>query len=262
MTSHPSNHPPMEQSNGERSPPMIPTSTIPSNLPTTSNTHSSGFQYPTNTNNMYQYPTTQPKSSFVDSSREGISPLMHHDSPFHKLQGWVYWVGRRYQSIIDTSHPYTTYRWIFTTLLIVFFMLRILTYQGFYVIAYSLGIYLLSAFLAFLTPKFGPQIEDMDNEADLHDLGPALPTNADDEFKPFVRRLPEFVFWYTTTKSVMIGMICTLFPILDIPVFWPILLIYFILLVILTLRKQIRHMIKYNYLPWDAGKPKYSGLSR
>lgn len=254
MASHSSYHPPLEQSIQERPSPMI----------STSNTHSNAFQYPTTSaNNMYQYPTIQPKSSlFVDSSREGTSPLMHHDSPFHKLKGWLYWIGRRYQSIIDMSHPYTVYRWIFTISLIVLFMLRILTYQGFYVIAYSLGIYLLSQFLAFLTPKFGPQIEDMDNEADLHDLGPALPTNADDEFKPFVRRLPEFVFWYTTTKSIMIGMICTLFSILDIPVFWPILLIYFILLVIFTLRKQIMHMIKYNYLPWDAGKPKYSGLSR
>jgi hypothetical protein len=25
----------------------------------------------------------------------------------------------------------------------------------------------------------------------------------------------------------------------------------------LTMRKQINHMIKYKYLPWDAGKAKY-----
>jgi hypothetical protein len=26
--------------------------------------------------------------------------------------------------------------------------------------------------------------------------GPSLPTQADEEFKPFIRRLPEFKFWY------------------------------------------------------------------
>jgi hypothetical protein len=26
--------------------------------------------------------------------------------------------------------------------------------------------------------------------------GPALPTRGSDEFKPFIRRLPEFKFWY------------------------------------------------------------------
>ena len=27
------------------------------------------------------------------------------------------------------------------------------------------------------------------------DEGPTLPTNSDDEFRPFIRRLPEFKFW-------------------------------------------------------------------
>ena len=32
-----------------------------------------------------------------------------------------------------------------------------------------------------------------ENEAE---EGPSLPTQADEEFKPFIRRLPEFKFWY------------------------------------------------------------------
>jgi hypothetical protein len=140
------------------------------------------------------------------------------------------------------------------------FMLRVLTYQGFYVVAYSLGIYLLSLFLPFITPKFGPSIEDMDNDADLSDLGPELPTRTDDEFRPFIRRLPEFVFWYSATKALLIGLFCTMIPAFDLPVYWPILLIYFILLALLTMQKQLKHMIKYKYLPWDSGKPRYTGL--
>ena len=46
-------------------------------------------------------------------------------------------------------------------------------------------------FLAFLSPKFDPALED-----EMDDEGPSLPTKADEEFKPFIRRLPEFKFWY------------------------------------------------------------------
>lgn len=58
-----------------------------------------------------------------------------------------------------------------------------------------LGIYLLNLFLAFLTPKFDPSIE-LDTQENEMEEGPALPTKADEEFKPFIRRLPEFKFWY------------------------------------------------------------------
>lgn len=42
----------------------------------------------------------------------------------------------------------------------------------------------------------------------------------------------------------------TLSPFFDVPVFWPILLIYFITLFAITMRAQIAHMIKYNYVPF------------
>ena len=49
-------------------------------------------------------------------------------------------------------------------------------------------------FLAFLTPKFDPALEQemQDEESE----GPLLPTRGDEEFRPFIRRLPEFKFWY------------------------------------------------------------------
>ncbi|RLO03888.1 hypothetical protein DYB28_008650 [Aphanomyces astaci] len=37
-------------------------------------------------------------------------------------------------------------------------------------------------------------------------------------------------------------------------VFWPILLMYFILLFTLTMKRQIKHMCKHNYVPWSSGK--------
>ncbi|MBA0734994.1 hypothetical protein Gogos_018879, partial [Gossypium gossypioides] len=46
----------------------------------------------------------------------------------------------------------------------------------------------------------------------------------------------------------------TFFSVFDVPVFWPILLFYWIMLFILTMRKQILHMIKYKYVPFSFGK--------
>ena len=41
------------------------------------------------------------------------------------------------------------------------------------------------------------------------------------------------------TRAVLIAFVCTFFSILNIPVFWPILLIYFIVLFTVTMKKQI-----------------------
>ena len=49
----------------------------------------------------------------------------------------------------------------------------------------------------------------------------------------------------------------TFFKVFDVPVFWPILLIYFCAL-FLTMKRQIKHMVKHKYVPW-VGKTKYSG---
>lgn len=46
-------------------------------------------------------------------------------------------------------------------------------------------------FLAFLTPKFDPSAQEDEENED----GPSLPTRNDEEFRPFIRRLPEFKFW-------------------------------------------------------------------
>lgn len=42
-------------------------------------------------------------------------------------------------------------------------------------------------------------------------------------------------------------------------VFWPILLLYFITLFVLTMKRQIKHMIKFRYVPFSFGKAQYKG---
>ncbi len=100
-------------------------------------------------------------------------------------------------------------------------------------VAYALGIYLLNLFLAFLTPKFDPSNEAIDNEMEDGSVG-TLPTKQDEEFRPFIRRLPEFKFWHSATRAITIAFVCSWFSIFDVPVFWPVLVMYWFMLFILT----------------------------
>ena len=157
------------------------------------------------------------------------------------------------QRILDKVTPYHVFRWVTNVLLLVYFMYRVVALQGFYIVAYVLGIFLLNQFILFLTPVVVDDLEDDDEDE------PHLPTKSDEEFRPFMRRLPEFKFWYTTFKSLAISVFCTFFSIFDIPVFWPILVMYFITLFMVTMKRQIRHMIKHRYVPFSYGKVRYQG---
>jgi hypothetical protein len=176
------------------------------------------------------------------------------DTPFAAVQAQTSKYGKIYQAYLDKSTPYTQYRWIGTGVLFLLFGLRIIFAQGWYIVAYSLGIYLLNLFLAFISPKFDPSLEQ---DEGMEDGTSNLPSKENDEFKPFVRRLPEFKFWYSATKAITIGFVCSFFVIFDLPVFWPVLVMYWIILFALTMRRQIQHMIKYRYVPFTVGKAKY-----
>jgi len=158
-----------------------------------------------------------------------------------------------YQTLLDKTTPHQVPRWLCWLFLTTLYGIRVYILQGWYIVTYALGIYLLNLFIAFLSPKIDPALTDNDDD------GPSLPTKADEEFRPFIRRLPEFKFWYSALKAVIIAMICTCFDALNVPVFWPILVMYFIILFTITMKRQIKHMIKYRYLPFTHGKTKYRG---
>ncbi|VVA99293.1 unnamed protein product [Arabis nemorensis] len=158
---------------------------------------------------------------------------------------------RLYQYYLDKTTPHAVNRWIGTLVMAGIYCLRVYYVQGFYIISYALGIYVLNLLIGFLSPLVDPELETSD--------GPMLPTKGSDEFKPFIRRLPEFKFWYSMTKAFFIAFVMTFFSFFDIPVFWPILLCYWIVLFVLTMRRQIAHMIKYKYIPFSLGKQKYGG---
>ncbi|XP_024016222.1 protein RER1A [Eutrema salsugineum] len=146
---------------------------------------------------------------------------------------------RLYQYYLDKTTPHAVNRWIGTLVMAGIYFLRVYYVQGFYIITYALGIYVLNLLIGFLSPLVDPELDDTSD-------GPMLPTKGSDEFKPFIRRLPEFKFWYSMTKAFFIAFVMTFFSFFDIPVFWPILLCYWIALFALTMRRQISHMISTN----------------
>ncbi|GAA0164679.1 hypothetical protein LIER_39834 [Lithospermum erythrorhizon] len=158
-------------------------------------------------------------------------------------------LSQMFQHYLDKTTPHSLYRWIGTFVLASVYALRTYYIQGFYIVSYGLGIYILNLLIGFLSPLVDPEME--------HSDGPSLPTKGSDEFKPFIRRLPEFKFWYAITKAFFVAFAMTFFSIFDVPVFWPILLCYWIVLFVLTMKRQIMHMIKYKYVPFNLGKQKY-----
>lgn len=167
------------------------------------------------------------------------------DAPAGNLQ---HMLARKWQHYLDLSAPHTVPRWLLTALVVLIYCLRVYLINGWYIITYGLGIYVLNLLIGFLSPQADPETE-----------GPTLPTSKDDEFRPFIRRLPEFKFWYSLTKAFCVAFVLTFFSIFNIPVFWPILLLYFIALFVLTMKRQIKHMIKYKYVPFSLGKTRYRG---
>ncbi|CAF1390339.1 unnamed protein product [Rotaria magnacalcarata] len=159
------------------------------------------------------------------------------------------------QYYLDRITPYTNSRWLLNLFLLIIFFFRIVYIKGFYIIAYGLGILLLNQLILFLTPKLDLSLRNTDEDDDALNL----PTRSTDEFRPFIRRLPEFKFWYITFKALIISLILTLFSIFNIPVFWPILLIYFCFLFLFTMRQRILHMIQHRYVPFTYGKIRYTG---
>jgi hypothetical protein len=92
---------------------------------------------------------------------------------------------------LDKSTPHVTYRWAGWAALLLVYALRVVSIEGFYIVTYALGIYNLNLLLGFLTPLH------VDADAE----GPTLPSKSDEEFRPFVRRLPEFKFWCAAPQA-------------------------------------------------------------
>ncbi|KAK8801592.1 hypothetical protein WA538_005430 [Blastocystis sp. DL] len=163
------------------------------------------------------------------------------------LREKISFVRKLYTYYIEKTINYPLYRWVVLVLTLALYVKRILSTHGFYLVSYTLGLYLLNLLLGFLSPL------------DVYDDDTAeLPTRDATEYRPFIRRVPEFKFWKDSIQAVVLCFFITFIPIFNIPVFWPILVAYFFMLFFITMRDRIAHMIRYRYLPWSHGKKKYT----
>jgi len=158
-------------------------------------------------------------------------------------------MSRRYQYVMDKTAPHVLFRWLFCLGCLLVYFLRVWYANGWFIVTYGLGIYLLNQLIGFLSPQFDP--DDVDS-----DLG--LPTRESEEYRPFARRLPEFKFWHSCARAILTAFGMTFFRVFDIPVFWPILLLYFCVLFFITMQRQLKHMLKHKYVPFSFGKPRPS----
>lgn len=176
-------------------------------------------------------------SNMMDSLGEEPPP----ENPAQRL-------ARVAQHHLDKTIIWIKVRWGAFLFVLSLYGLRVYLIQGFCIVSYGLGIYLLNLLIGFLSPAVDPETE-----------GNTLPTVNSEEYRPFNRKLPEFKFWAAAFRAVCASLFMTFFGMFDLPVFWPILLAYFILLVFLTLKDRIKHMYKYQYVPFAMGKKQTYG---
>merc|ERR1719316_2394559 len=117
------------------------------------------------------------------------------------------------QIYLDKTIVWPKARWGSFGFALLFYILRVYLIQGFYVVSYGLGIYLLNLLIGFLSPAVDP---DQDGLGEGETL---LPERSDGEFRPFTRKLPEMKFWFAGMRAVVLSNILTLFSVFDLPVF-------------------------------------------
>lgn len=159
-----------------------------------------------------------------------------------------------FQTYLDRVTPFKLYRWLVFFIIFAIYFLRVFIISRYYLITYCLAIYMLHGLIEFLTPKE----ENIPDPFENFDDDVYIPQNVDDdEFRPFIRRMPEFNFWLFSMKLVILAFFSTFIGLFDIPVYVPILVIYFIAISGLTARNLYKHMRKYRYNPFFVAKDQY-----
>lgn len=147
----------------------------------------------------------------------------------------------------DLAVPFRLPRWIGVFVLLGLYFVRVYLLGGYYIVTYGMCIHILYLLALMVTPVSDPD----------HDEGVSLGAAADGEFKPFVPKVQEFKIWRNIVRVISLCFFLTFFSIFDIPAYWPILVLYFLILFISTFWERVKHMITHKYVPWQQGKPKY-----
>ncbi|CAK8995362.1 unnamed protein product [Durusdinium trenchii] len=156
------------------------------------------------------------------------------------------------QRYLDKTVVWVRVRWSIFVVLLLLFAARVYIKQGFFVVSYGLGIYMLNLFINFLSPAVDPDTEET-----------SLPMKESTEYRPFTRKLPEFKFWWSGARATAVALGMTFIPFFDLPVYWwhP-RAVSALSAQVLTMKDRVKHMIKHKYVPFNFGKQTYGELSK
>lgn len=136
-----------------------------------------------------------------------------------------YW----HQILTERTAEHVTARWVvFLVSLIVFLARTLFVLKGFYIIVYALGIVLLSQVNSYWSP-----LNDLLSSTTTTTTTAAVENDRQ-------RRLSEFQVWFISIRAVILSAILTCFAVFDVPVYWPILLLYFVFLVVFLTAQTLR----------------------
>ena len=127
---------------------------------------------------------------------------------FESVNRWRHSFGSKYQQLLDRTTRHLKPRWGATAAILLIYMIRVYLLQGFYVVTYGLGIYTLNLLIGFLSPLNDPEEDDSSTELPIN-----VVTTQETEWKPFMRKVPEFKFWFVPpTPYSLVFPFCDVFP--------------------------------------------------
>lgn len=152
------------------------------------------------------------------------------------------------------THPRR--RWLFFFGVFLAFAARMVLLDGYYAAMYLFAFYAVQNVIQYLTPNNLPTIQEEEEMGQVvYDIPETVQvTRNEDASKPIIRKLGEFKLWKKLTAAALICLGASFVPALDIPVFWPILLFYFVFVVISVVARQYQHMKRYGYSMGDFFK--------
>ncbi|KXN65785.1 hypothetical protein CONCODRAFT_20565 [Conidiobolus coronatus NRRL 28638] len=136
--------------------------------------------------------------------------------------------------------PLRGFRWLLALSYLGLFLYNIIITQGFYLLAYFEGIYLLGLFNTYV-PQFKPEAEvkDLESQTDV-ESAQLLTTEEGEVNTPAKPKLNEYKIWKRTMISTLICQLLTNVDFLNVPIFWPILFILFSYLTIASVLKRVK----------------------
>eukprot|EP00835_Amoeboradix_gromovi_P000787 NODE_29_length_33183_cov_0.333666.p21 type:complete len:166 gc:universal NODE_29_length_33183_cov_0.333666:915-1412(+) len=155
---------------------------------------------------------------------------------------------------LSQIEEYRYQRWLMFFALEGLLILRMIMKRGFSVLGYIQGLTILNLFFESIYSSTNTEAEDdVINEIPLHTIKDieAPPSPLIEQNSADISLSGDVKLWFWCMVIVLVSLVCTFIDVLDIPVYWQLLLVYFLLLFTITMREPLWIMITKNYTPMN-----------